>query len=105
MLGSRKCSWTSRSSRRLSSLKPQLRILIAQMTREAALYQAHGRIHRHLRRAAFVIGLLKFGRLPGHTELVERLARRADEAAARRQHRLTGEPGCFGAAINAVAEA
>src|SRR5271157_2086223 len=103
MLGSRKCSWTSRSSRSVSSLKPQLRILIAQTTHETAL-DAHGRIDRHLRRAAFVIGPLKFRRLPFDAELVERLARRVDESAARRQHRPAGEPGCFGAAIDAVAE-
>src|ERR1700739_3075662 len=49
MLGRRKCSSTSRSARRASSLKPQLRILIAEMPGETAL-NAHGRVDRHLRR-------------------------------------------------------
>jgi hypothetical protein len=74
------------SSRKLSSLKPQLRALIAQMPREAALY-THGRIDRHLGRTAFIVGALEFSRLPLHTELVERLPRRVDKSPTRRQNR------------------
>src|SRR5271168_1645418 len=102
--GSRSWVWTSRNSRCVSSLKPQLRVLIAEMTGEPPLH-AHGRIDRHLRRAALVVGALRIGRLPRDAQLVERLPRGADEAAGCSQHRLAGEARGFGAAIDAIAEA
>src|SRR5271168_3466660 len=102
--GSRSWVWTSRNSYCVSSLKPQLRVLIAEVPREPPLH-AHGGIDRHLRRTALVVGALRIGRLPRDAELVERLPRGADEAAGGGQHRLAGETRGFRAAIDAVAEA
>ena len=67
-LGSRKCAWTSRNWRSVSSLKLELRVLVGEATGESALH-AHGRIDRHLCRTALVVGALDFRRLPFHAEL------------------------------------
>jgi hypothetical protein len=66
-----------------SVLKHELRIAIAELTRETPPHP-HRRIDRHLRRAAFVVGALGLGRLPFDAELVERLARGA----------FLGQPKC-----------
>jgi hypothetical protein len=70
-----------------SPLKHELRITVAQPARETSPHP-HDRVNRHLRRAAFVVGALGFGRFPLHAELVQRLARGAGETVRAIEDRL-----------------
>src|SRR5262249_26982874 len=102
-LGNPKCACTSSSSRRRSSLKHELRISIAELTREPSLHP-HCRVDRHLRRAPIVVGALGFSRFPFYAKLVERLARRTGKAIRAIKDRFTGQLRDGSASVNAVAQ-
>src|SRR6185503_2553266 len=103
-VGRPKSCWISKSSLRVGlSFKDQLRIAVAKVTTEPPLYP-HDRVRRHLRWPPFIVGPLGFGWLPLDTKLVQRFARRTDEAVWAVEHWLTGEAGFNGTAIDAVAK-